>query len=86
MREIQVKVKPSARVAALERGEGDVWIARVRSPPIDGRANDELVALIARHFGCRKADVEIRSGARSRLKRVRITLPSSGRPGGAGRP
>ncbi len=84
MTEIQVKVKPNSRVAALERGDDGVWIARVKSPPIEGRANDELVTLIARHFGCRKADVTIRSGARSRLKRIRISLPAPRRPGSVG--
>ena len=38
----------------------------------DGKANDELVALLARHFGCRRSAVLIKSGASGRLKLVRI--------------
>jgi len=72
MTTIQVKVKPNSRVSALERGEGGVWLARLKSPPVDGKANAELVALIADQFGCRKADVLIRSGAGGRIKLVRI--------------
>jgi uncharacterized protein (TIGR00251 family) len=48
------------------------WQARLKSPPVDGRANAELVALIAARFGCPKTAVTIKSGRSSRLKLVRI--------------
>ena len=69
---IRVKVKPNARASALERLEDGTWRAQLKAPPVDGKANAELVALVAEHFGCRKADVEIRSGASGRMKLVRI--------------
>lgn len=69
---IQVKVKPNARVSLLEEGEGGVWLAQLHSPPVDGKANEELVALIARRFGCLRSGVSIKSGASGRMKRVRI--------------
>ena len=72
MKTIQVKVKPRARVSGLEQLSDGTWLARVKSPPIDGKANQELVALIARHFGARKAQVSIKSGAAGRMKLVRI--------------
>jgi uncharacterized protein (TIGR00251 family) len=75
MMTIQVKVKPSARISMLERNDDGTWLARLKSAPVDGKANAELVGLIAERFGCRKADVEIRSGAGGRMKLVRIDLP-----------
>ena len=72
---IRVRVKPNARVSTLERNDDGTWLARLKSPPVDGKANAELIALIAGRFHCRKADVEIRSGAGGRLKLVRIDLP-----------
>lgn len=72
MRTIQVKVKPNARKTALEEGADGVWLARLKAPPMEGKANRELIALIAEHFGCAKSQVEIRSGASGRLKLVRI--------------
>lgn len=75
MTTIQVKVKPNSRVSTLEQGSDGVWLARLKAPPVDGKANAELVALIAGHFGCRKADVVIRSGAGGRMKLVRIDAP-----------
>jgi uncharacterized protein YggU (UPF0235/DUF167 family) len=67
---IVVKVKPNARASVLQQEADGTWTAQLKSAPVDGRANEELLALVARHFGCRKADVSIKSGASSRLKRV----------------
>lgn len=73
MKTIRVKVRPNARTSELEApGEDGVWRARLKSPPVDGKANAELVKLLAAHFGCSKRAVVIEGGASGRLKRVRI--------------
>lgn len=69
---IRVKVKPGSRVSALEEAGDGTWVARLKSPPVDGKANAELIALVARRFGCSKAAVSIQSGAAARTKLVRI--------------
>ena len=69
---LQIKVKPNARASSLAQQPDGSWAAQLKSPPVDGKANKELIALVADHFGCRKADVEIRSGASGRMKLVRI--------------
>lgn len=74
---IQVKVRPNARVRSLEQQPDGSWLAQLKSPPVDGRANDELVALVAERFGCRRSAVAIASGAGARIKRVKIELASS---------
>lgn len=73
---IAVKVKPNSRVSLLEQVEGGTWFAQLKSPPVDGKANEELLALVARHFGCRKSAVSLKSGASARTKLVRIEGPS----------
>ena len=69
---ISVKVKPNARLSLLTQDEDGGWLAQLKSRPVDGQANDELLALVARHFGCRKSAVSLKSGASARTKRVRI--------------
>ena len=69
---LQVKAKPGARVSALTRQDDGTWLAQLKAPPVDGKANAELVALVAATFGCRKSEVEIKAGAGGRMKRVRI--------------
>jgi uncharacterized protein YggU (UPF0235/DUF167 family) len=70
MRTLQVKVKPGAREEALIEQADGTWRASVKAQPVDGKANAALVALIAAHFGVRKAQVSIRSGAGGRMKLV----------------
>ena len=69
---ILVKVKPNSRTSALTQLPDGSWVAQVKAPAIEGRANKELVALVAEHFRCAKAGVSIKSGASGRLKLVKI--------------
>lgn len=73
MRTLHVKVKPNARASSLAQQADGTWLAQLKSPPVDGKANEELIALVARHFGCRKAQVTIKSGASARLKWLQVT-------------
>ena len=43
------------------------------SPPVDGKANKELIAFLSRHLGCRKCDVELLRGHSSRRKQFVLT-------------
>jgi uncharacterized protein len=70
---LQIKVKPRARDSRLMQVPDGTWLATLKSPPVDGKANEELVALVARHFRCRRADVSIKSGASGRMKFVKVT-------------
>jgi uncharacterized protein (TIGR00251 family) len=72
---IQVRVKPNARASELVEEADGSFTARVRAAPVEGKANEELIALVARRFGCPKAAVSIRSGAGGRTKLVRVELP-----------
>jgi uncharacterized protein (TIGR00251 family) len=69
---IQIKVKPNARASALEEAGDGTWLAQLKSPPVDGKANDELIALVAKRFGCRRAAVSIKSGGAARMKLVKV--------------
>jgi uncharacterized protein len=69
---IQVRVKPRARVSRLSQDLAGVWTAQLKSPPVDGKANAELIGLIAEQFGCAKSAVRIKSGASGRTKLVKI--------------
>jgi uncharacterized protein len=73
---IQIKVKPNAHVSLLEETANGTWLAQLKSLPIDGKANEELVTLVAKQFGCRKADVKIKTGAGGRMKLVQIASGS----------
>lgn len=69
---LSVKVKPNARTSSLVQGADGSWLATLKAPPVDGKANAELIALVAEHFGCAKAAVTIKAGAGGRMKLVRV--------------
>ncbi len=69
---IQVRVKPGARDSSLTQTADGTWLAKLKAPPVDGKANEELIELVAEHFKCRKIAVTIKSGASGRMKLVRI--------------
>lgn len=69
---LQLKAKPgSSRSALVQEADGS-WTAWLKSPPVDGKANAELIKLVAEHFGCAKSSVSIHSGGGSRFKRVKV--------------
>ena len=69
---IRVRVKPNSRDSSLVLLPDGSWVARVKAQATDGKANKELLELIAGHFRCVKAAVSIKSGASGRIKLVRI--------------
>ena len=69
---LQIKVKPNARVSSLIEGPEGTWLAHIKSPPVDGKANRELIELVAEHFGCAKSAVSIKRGASGRMKLVQV--------------
>ena len=72
MRTLRLKVKPGSRDESLTEQDDGTWLARVKAPPVDGKANAAVIALVAAHFGLRKAQVTIKSGASGRLKLVQL--------------
>ena len=45
---------------------------KLAAAPVDGAANDELIALLAKILRIPKRDISLVSGERSRTKRIRI--------------
>jgi uncharacterized protein len=71
---LHVKVKPRSRTSELSRAADGSWIARLKAPPVDGKANAELVTLVAEKFRCPKAAVTIKAGASARTKLIRVEM------------
>lgn len=69
---LQVKVKPNARTSELVQAADGTWLAKLKSAPVDGKANEELVALVAQQFKCPRASVSIKTGSSGRTKLVKV--------------
>jgi len=71
-RTLRVRVKTNSKSSSLEPGPDGTWVARLKSHPVDGRANAELIALVADRFHCGKASVIIAAGATGRMKLLKV--------------
>ena len=71
---LKVKIIPRSPRSefAGEMADGTLKI-RIAAPPEKGKANEELRAFLARHYGVPKANVEVISGHTAPLKLLRIT-------------
>jgi uncharacterized protein (TIGR00251 family) len=67
---LTIKVVPRSSVNKVAGFEGDTLKVRVKSAPVDGRANRDLVDVLSKHLGVSKDKVEITSGHRSRRKTI----------------
>lgn len=71
-----VRVLPRASRTAITgvMGEGADAVLKIAlaTPPVDGRANEELVALLAGVLGGPRSDVAVIAGLKSRNKRIRV--------------
>ncbi len=72
MQILQVKVKPNARVSAFTAQLDGSWLAEVKALPVAGKANGELITLIAQHFGVAKTKIAVKSGASGRHKLITV--------------
>jgi uncharacterized protein (TIGR00251 family) len=68
---IHVKVKPNSRTEEVSQ-EGDSFIIKVKEPPKEGKANQAVIKLLAKHFGVPQSRVRILSGFRSKNKVIEI--------------
>ena len=70
---LNIKVEPRSSRSEIVGPYGDGIKVKLTSPPVDGRANKELIDLLSKEFKIRKKDIEIISGQNSRYKIIRIT-------------
>jgi hypothetical protein len=69
---VRVKVKPnSKRPGVVEEADGGLAV-NLKSPPVEGKANEELIRVLAEKYGVPKSRVRIKMGSASRNKLVEI--------------
>lgn len=80
---IYLRVQPGSRENRFGGVRDDRLLVRIAVPPVDGKANKQLVRFIARQFGVRQSDIKLLSGQDSRNKTLLVlglTAPPPGTP------
>lgn len=72
---LSIKVQPRASKDELAEVLGDSLKVRITAPPVDGAANQHLIAFLAKIFKVSKSQVTLISGETGRDKRLRVHAP-----------
>ena len=72
MADIAIRLQPRAKREAVVGERGGAIVIRVTAPPVDGKANAALCALIAKAAGVPNSHVAVVRGQTSRDKVVRV--------------
>ena len=74
---LSVQVHPGARKNSVTGIHADALKIALTAPPVDGKANEALIAFLADALHLPRARVALVAGATSRAKMVRITGKSA---------
>lgn len=67
---IQVKVEPRSSKKEVAGVHGEALKVKLTAPPVEGKANKQLIEVLADHFNIKKRDVEVLRGETGRVKTV----------------
>ncbi|WP_019507275.1 DUF167 domain-containing protein [Pleurocapsa sp. PCC 7319] len=69
---IKIRVKPNSKQQKVEELEDGSLVIRLKSLPIKGKANQELIKLLAERYQVNKFQIIIKSGLSSSNKLIEI--------------
>jgi len=68
-----VRVLPRSSKSEIVGEHDGALKIKLRSPPVDGAANEELTRFLAKEFSTTRANIRIISGQASRTKRIQVS-------------
>jgi uncharacterized protein (TIGR00251 family) len=74
---LDVSVSPNAKRTAADGLHDGALRVRLAAPPVDGKANAQLLGWLADELGCPKRTVTLLRGDTSRRKQVQVDLPEA---------
>ena len=69
---LEIRVIPRSSRTRVDGRRGDAILIRLNAPPVDGAANDALIAFLSDVLDVPRRSIAIVSGQTSRDKRVRV--------------
>ena len=69
---ITVEVKTNSKEVKVEKITDNIYKVRLSATPIEGKANKQLVSILAEYFKVSKNQIEIKSGKTSKTKMLVI--------------
>jgi len=72
--QVAVRVYPRARKQEIEEFPSGELKLKVKSPPIKGKANREVIDVLSSYFGLSPSRIKIIRGEKSRLKLISLEV------------
>lgn len=69
---IDIYVQPGAKISQIIGIHGERLKIKISSPPVDGKANHEVIEFFSQLLNISRRDISLVSGEKSRNKRVKI--------------
>lgn len=69
---LTVHVQPGAKTTSCAGIHGDALKIRLQAPPVDGKANQALIAWLSKTLGCPQSAIELIRGQTNRRKTLSI--------------
>ena len=70
----KIKVKANSKQQKIVSEDDGSLTIHLKSPPVDGKANEELIKVLSKKFAVPKSYIRIKSGASSRQKLIEIDI------------
>jgi len=71
---LSLRIEPRSSKSEIAGIHGDKLKIKIKSPPVDGKANKELISFLADTFKVKKSAILIISGHNSKEKTVKIIV------------
>ncbi len=68
---LRVDVRPSSKISEITCVDGAIRV-RLKSRPVDGKANKELLSLLSGYLRVRQSDIKIKSGKSGKRKLIQV--------------
>ncbi|MEN8177044.1 MAG: DUF167 family protein [Pseudomonadota bacterium] len=74
---LRLRIQPKASRNAFVAPYGDDYYkVAISSPPVDGKANKQLIKFLSKNFGLPRSKISLESGEKSRSKSLRLKSPT----------
>lgn len=69
---LRVHAQPGAKKSAVAGVHGNALKVKIHAPPVEGKANAELIAFLAASLGCKRTQITLVAGELSREKTIDV--------------
>jgi uncharacterized protein (TIGR00251 family) len=74
--QIHIKVKPGSKLNHLLKDAAGNWVMKVKAPPVDGKANDEVIRFLSEILKIPKSAITLKRGQSNSYKTLDVGILS----------